>query len=195
MHPPNGLPPPQPLLGPGCFRKVSPGRTEHLRDATLSPPVSVLISTAGTLVPYSRNHPFTHCSENLQCAEWCLPHRCYFLSFSVKWWITTYLLSLFHIFNIFYIYLHIFYILYFYLYILVYAFPQKHYLFTSSTQQNPSICMVIIHISNAIHPCRQTLSKHLPCGRNPSGPWTDPPGVWGRQRCVWTSSPKYRSHK
>ena len=64
------------------WQQASPGREEHLRDAALSPSVSVVISTAVTLVPHSRNHPFTHCSEYLPCAECCLPHICHFRSFS-----------------------------------------------------------------------------------------------------------------
>lgn len=31
VHDPNGLLPPQPLFGPGCFREALPGREEHAR--------------------------------------------------------------------------------------------------------------------------------------------------------------------
>lgn len=39
------------------LQKGVPGRAAHLRDATLPPSVSVLISTAVTLFPYSRSIP------------------------------------------------------------------------------------------------------------------------------------------
>lgn len=147
MYASNGLLPPQPLLGPGCFwgaspgRGITPGREERLQDTALPPPVSVLTIIQMTLaVKYSRNHPCTHCSAYFQFTEQCLPHRSCsvkFLSKSMNQWP-----------------------IYFPYFVFAYTFSQKYYLFANSIQQIPNICIGISHISNAVHQDKSWLNTY-----------------------------------